>query len=355
MSSDTTTVEHATSPAKMEAGGDEAAYRQNTKIGIRERIGCFTWANFTATQSTGGIAALLSLTPHQFSGLNTIGVIVFIFNLVLLCVFVGVMTARAVVFPRRFKKSLIHAPEAFFYGSFWLTLATVIICIQRFGVPKGGPWLIVLVRILFWIYAAVVTLNATVHMLFIFTKTNIRTHEMNPAWFLLIFNTMLTGTVASAIASDQPPVQRLPILVAGIAFQGYGFLMSMVLLAIFFANLLEHGLPANDQLPGLFMPVGASGYTIVALIGCSRAIPEGYAYFATHPMAPEILRTVATWASIFIWYLTFWMFAIALLGTLSQAFPFQKGHYKPRMHFKLSWWAMIFPNVGFALATTYIG
>lgn len=344
-------VDHV--PPKDEEGGGTAS--EPTRLSLRQRLAHFTWANFTATQSSGGIATLLSLTPHQFKGLNVIGVIVFIFTLVLLCAFMGAMVTRAVSYPRRFKKSFVQAPEAFFYGSFWLSWATMIICMQRYGVPNAGPWLVVTVRVLFWIYAACTTINATVHQLVLFTKARLRVHQMNPAWFLLIFNTMLTGTVASAIASSQPPVQRLPILVAGIAFQGYGFLMSMVLLTIFFSNLMEHGLPPADQLPGLFMPVGSGGYTIVALIGCSRALPEGYAYFAANPMAIEVLRIVALWASIFIWYLTFWMFAIALLGTLTHAFPFRKGHYEPQMRFKLSWWGMIFPTNGLVLGTTYIG
>jgi len=38
-----------------------------------ERVDHFTWAWFTLTMSTGGVALLLSVQPYTFRGLNTIG------------------------------------------------------------------------------------------------------------------------------------------------------------------------------------------------------------------------------------------------------------------------------------------
>jgi hypothetical protein len=43
------------------------------KIGIRDRLHHFTWAWFTTTMSTGGIALVLGQTPHRFNGLTVIG------------------------------------------------------------------------------------------------------------------------------------------------------------------------------------------------------------------------------------------------------------------------------------------
>ncbi len=38
-----------------------------------ERVDHFTWAWFTLTMSTGGVALLLSVQPYTFRGLNTLG------------------------------------------------------------------------------------------------------------------------------------------------------------------------------------------------------------------------------------------------------------------------------------------
>lgn len=145
-------------------------------------------------------------------------------------------------------------------------------------------------------------------------------------------------------------------MVAAVGFQGYGWTMSLLYMAFILASQLEKGWAALDVRPGLFMTVGASGFTIVVLIGVARACPTDYAYFAQHPMAAEILMVVATWVGIFLWIFTFFCFAIATLVTARE--PFGRdgtGPFKARMTYNNTWWAFIFPNVGFTLATVFIG
>ncbi|KAI1807809.1 voltage-dependent anion channel [Daldinia bambusicola] len=340
-------------------GDEQALYpgdRQDgtRKVGLRERIAHFTWANFACTQSTGGIAILLSMNPHQFHGLQTAGVVVFILNLVLFLIFCGAILARFSLHPHMLKRSLTNPPEYFFIGSFWLSIATTIICMQRFGAPHTGPWLPVAVRVLFWMYAAATLVYATVIWVVAAAKSSIDMTRINPAVFLMVFNTMLTGTIAASIAEAQPPEQRLPIIVAGVAYQGLGWIVSLALLPWFVAGLLQNGLGAPSLRPGLFMPVGSSGYTVVSLIGCARAVPRGYEFFARYPIAADVLQVLATWTGVFLWLFTFWLFALALLANLPLVPP-DRRHLRPRMSFSPSWWGMIFPNVGFAIATILVG
>lgn len=103
----------------------------------------------------------------------------------------------------------------------------------------------------------------------------------------------------------------MAIIVAGIAFQSLGWVLCLLFLPLFVSNLLINGLGPASQRPGLFISVGSSGYTIVALIGCARAIPNDHGYFAKHPTAAEPLTVVALWISVFLWLFTFWLFAIA--------------------------------------------
>lgn len=176
------------------------------------------WSWFTCTQSTGGVAIVLSESPKQFQGLQTIGKVIFIFNIVLYLSFILLIALRWITNPRTFKLCFTEGPECAFYGSFWLSFATMIICMERFGKPNVGEWLVVAIRVLFWIYAAMTLLNSTLHLSLAFKYTPVVAMEMSPVWFLSIFNAMLTGTIAGSIAPSQPPPQRMPIIVAGIGY-----------------------------------------------------------------------------------------------------------------------------------------
>ncbi|KAI0837392.1 voltage-dependent anion channel [Hypoxylon sp. FL0890] len=323
------------------------------KVSFRDRIAHFTWANFTCTQSADGIAILLSMTPYQFHGLQTAGVVVSIMKLVIFLVFCSMMITRFVLHPHMLKRSFTNPPELFFFGSFLLSIATSIICIERFGVPHTGSWLVVAIRVLFWIYTAVTLIYTTVSWVVAAAQSHVNPMEINPAVFLMVFNIMLTGTIAASITQSQPPVQRLPIIVAGIACQGLGWILSMMLLPWFIGSLLSNGLGSPDRRPGLFMPVGSSGYTIVSLIGCARYVPRDYGFFARFPAAADVLQTVTAWVGIFLWLFAFWLFAIALVANIPVMIP--NRHLQPRMAFSLSWWSIIFPNVGFTIATIMIG
>ncbi|KAI9035599.1 tellurite-resistance/dicarboxylate transporter family protein [Aspergillus affinis] len=318
----------------------------------------FTWANYTCTQSTGGVAILLSQTPHQFRGLQTAGVVVFILNLVLFTLFTTAMITRFIQRPSNIRKSLTKPPEAYFAGSLWLSIATIIICTQRFGTPHTGSWILVAVRVLFWTYAAItLTYNIAIFVIMFVTRP-LAPGVMHPPMFLMIYNAMLTGTVAACIAANQPPSQRMAIIVAGVTFQGLGWMLCLLFLPLFVSNMLIHGLGPVNQRPGLFISVGSSGYTIVALIGCARAIPNDYGYFAKHPTASETLNIMALWISIFLWLFTFWLFAIALVShvpILISKWGNDSNMAQGQMSFTLPWWAIIFPNVGFTIATIYIG
>ncbi|KAJ5932787.1 hypothetical protein N7516_007276 [Penicillium verrucosum] len=183
-------------------------------------------------------------------------------------------------------------------------------------------------------------LNSTLHLSLAFKYTPVVAVEMSPAWFLSIFNAMLTDTIAGSIAPSQPPPQRMPIIVAGIGYQGLGWTASVLLLAWFIGQLLEKGWPEPSQRPGLFMSIGSAGFTTVALIGTARA---------------EILQVLATWAGIFLWGFALWLFGLAFFVCMAEVITRENGLWVIPMRFTNTWWAFIFPNVGFTLATVYLG
>lgn len=118
--------------------------------------------------STGALAVVLHNTPNRFTGLDTIGVIFFILQLVLFVLFTIAMCLRAFWFPRRFLASLHHPVEGLFFGSYWVSVSLILNATQGFGVPKSGPWLIVALRVCFWIYCGIVLVVAVAQYYILF-------------------------------------------------------------------------------------------------------------------------------------------------------------------------------------------
>lgn len=258
------------------------------------------------------------------------------------------MLARAVLHFQHFKKSFTHPAESFFLGSFYLSISVIIGSIQLYGVTYGPgyTWLISTIYALYWIYAAVSLLNSLFQYYSLIAYSAVRPVPFLPSTFLAGYSAMLTGTISSLIAGHQPPGRATAIIISGCAYQGFGWIISLICTAFVIKNIMENGLPPAPQRPGLFIPVGAGAYTIVALIGQANAIPESYGYFAANPQAKSILQATALFSGVFLWLFSFWIFALAVIANVSVV---------GEMPFALTWWAFIFPNVGFTVSTVMIG
>lgn len=315
-----------------------------------ERLRHITWAWYMITMSTGGIALLLHKTPHQFNGLATIGVLVFIFDLVLFVAISIGLLYRFVCTPSSLQNSLTHPTESLFFGTFWLSLATIISNTQVYGIDSSRPWLTVVVRVLFWVYAALTYLTAVLQYWHLFTGRSVTLQSFTTAWIVPVFPVMLTGTIASLVAEDQPPAQAIPIIIAGTAFQGLGFIVALLMYANYIGRLMTGGFPDPDTRPAMFIAVGPPAFTGLALSGMAQGaiskFPTHYVTGTSSVPTAEVLRIVSVFISIFLWAVSAWFFSITVLCIL---ICFRD------LTFHLTWWSFIFPNTGFILATIEIG
>lgn len=318
------------------------------RVSFAERLKHLTWAWFTLVMSSGGLALLLHSTPHRFRGLDVIGKIFFIITIVFYLLLVLGIANRFVRTPAALRTSLMHPTESLFFPCSLLSVATILLNASAYGISETGPWLPDALRVCFWIYAAFSIVSAIVQFFVLFSGAHLPIHSMTPGWILPIFPSMLIGTLASSIAPHQSPEHRLPILVAGVTFQGLGWIVASLVYPLYLGRLMQDGLPAPAMRPGMFIAVGPAGYTTVALIGMSRAIPDDYGYFAANPMAAQVLRIMALWVGIWIWAVGFWFFSFSLLAVVGPAIRW-------RLRFSMTWWSFVFPNVGFTIATAMIG
>ena len=317
---------------------DEMAY---------SRLRHFTWAWFTFSMSTGGIAVLLSKTPHRFQGLDTIGLVFFLADLLLFLGICATMTARFVLYKGTFLRSLYHPTESLFIPTYFLAIGVIIIGMTQYA--QIGDWMTTGLGVLFWIYYLVAFCLAVIQYVILFTGKPHTIQSMTPAWILPVFPIMLAGPVANAVVSLQDTGGGIPIIIAGIAAQGLGFTISILMYANYLGRLMSYGLPQRNARPGMFIAVGPPSFTSLALIGMSneaiRLFPPDFV--STSVNVPEVLRVMALATGIFLWLVSFWFFSISLVATL---LGIREG-----ISFHLTWWALVFPNVGFTLATIQIG
>ncbi|KAI0016311.1 voltage-dependent anion channel [Xylariomycetidae sp. FL0641] len=315
------------------------------KLGLRQRMHHFTWAWFTLPMSTGGLALLIHTQPHQFPGLREIGFVVYIINIILFALLTTAMLSRFLFHHGDFYNSLTHEREGFFFPTYFLTIATLITGTQRYAIPDNDETLQWAISAAFWIYVILTLLVAVGQFSFVFAAHSFGLQTMMPTWILPIFPIMLSGTIASVIAETQPEISAIPIVVAGLTCQGLGIMVAIFMYSHMIGRLMQAGLPNREHRPGLFMNVGPPAFTALAFIGMANGLPDDFDREMDGRLDANMIRTMALIGGIFLWALAFWWFCIALFAVLRS---------RPK-YFHLGWWAMVFPNTGFILATITLG
>ena len=285
-----------------------------------ERLRHFTWAWYTLTMATGGIATLVAVQPHPFPGLITIGAVFYIINLIFFTGITGTMILRFTKFPGAFKGSITHEREALFLGPFFLSIATIITGTQKYIIQAyevdhpNRAWAITSMSVAFWLYTFFAFCLAVFQYSFLFDAHTYKLTSFMPSWLLPIFPIMLSGTIASVIAADQPLGARYPIIVAGLGCQGLGFTVAILMYAHYIGRLMQVGYPDREHRGAMFIGVGPPSFTVLAFLGMANALPEDFDLQGDGLIDGKMIRTLALVAALFLWVLAMWFFMIALIA-----------------------------------------
>ncbi|KAM0261382.1 hypothetical protein ACHAQJ_002234 [Trichoderma viride] len=312
------------------------------KLSIRQRLQHFTWAWYTLPMSTGGLSLLIFAQPNQFNGLKSVGLAVYIINLIIFSLVTMTMVARFFLHSGEMVRSITHPREGFFLPTFFLSIATIITSTQRYAIQDNQETLEWAIQVAFWIYVALTAVLAIGQYSYVFAAHSLNLQSFMPTLILPIFPIMLSGTIASVIAATQPEFAAMPILVAGLTCQGLGMSVAILMYAHMIGRLIQSGLPNREHRPGLFMCVGPPAFTALALIGMANGVPDSIEELA---IDKSVIKVIAILVAVFLWALSFWWFGIAVIAVVSS----------PPKYFHLGWWSMVFPNTGFTLATISIG
>lgn len=214
---------------------------------------------FSATMSTGALAVVLGNTPNRFTGLQTIGKTVFIFDIFLFMLFTGLMTTRFCLVPRKLTASLHHPVEGLFHGTYWVSLALILNCTYVYGHTETGSWLTGALKVCFWIYCTIAFTVSIAQYSMFFRLERLNVTDAVPAWIFPIYPLLVVGTLAGTILPSQPPSASWKIFIGGITFQGLAWLISFLMYGIYMQRLMTSQLPSATVRPGMYVSVGPAG------------------------------------------------------------------------------------------------
>ncbi|KAL6244415.1 hypothetical protein RBB50_008657 [Rhinocladiella similis] len=330
---------------------DEAEKPKN--LSWKQRMQHVTWAWFTLTMATGGIANVLHDVPYRFRGLYTIGLIFFLLNIVFYLIIWAMIITRFMLYPWTFKASLTHPTESLFVPAFAVSFGTILINIVEYGAGAVGAWLHRTVVVLFW-FDCGVAIGLSIAIYFILWSTLTFTiARMTPVWIFPAYPLLIMGPHAANLSDKVANVPHaIRIIIAGFTIQGIGFLVSLTIYSAFVYRLMTQKLPAEPLRPGMFVSVGPSAFTVSGTIGMAQNLQRVIgssptSEFMAMPglLAARVLRLCANWMSLWLWGLAWWFFFISLL---SNAQCLHTDHHMP---FSMTWFSFIFPQTALTTAT----
>ena len=137
------------------------------------------------------------LVPFRFKGLDTIGIVVFLVNIVLYLIIWALLLVRFYHYPYTFKASFKHPTESLFVPASIVSFGTILINISQYGPENTGPWLMRAVCILFWIDATLaVMFSAGIYLLLWSTQT-FTIAQMTPIWIFPAYPMLIIGPHAA--------------------------------------------------------------------------------------------------------------------------------------------------------------
>jgi C4-dicarboxylate transporter/malic acid transport protein len=298
-------------------------------------------------------SSLTLLVPYRFDGLQTIGVVILLCNIVLYILIWAMLATRFYLYPYTFLSSLTHPTEGLFVPAFAVSFGTILLNITAYGFGRVGPWLNRAVLVLFWMDAGLAVTLSIVIYLILWSTQKFTVARMTPIWIFPVYPLLIIGPHASELSARlADPHQALQVIVGGFTIQGIGFLVSLTMYSAFVYRLMTQKLPAESLRPGMFVSVGPSGFTVTAMIGMAQnlhrvltALPSSTFMDIPTELAAQILRLTASWASLWIWGLAWWFFFVSLL---SNSDCLREKHHFP---FAMTWFSFVFPQTALTTAT----
>jgi tellurite resistance protein TehA-like permease len=330
------------------ADGDESTTRQSR---LSVALWNFSSQWFLIPQGTGIVAVILHNLKYQFTGLNIISEIIWVYNIVLLSLFSLAYLLRVFLYPRHVANILRDSiVETSCLSSISIAFSTILKMIVLCLVHKWGPnWGIV--ASVLWCINTGMGLACCFCIPYVHVKIQPPgIKSLTPTAFLPLIAALTSaagGGVICVYGAISARIQ-VPIIIISYLEIGTALPLAMCMVDVFQSRLFNKDFPGIDHVYEDMILWGPFGQGSFALLILGQAV-QGGAFaeyhrgtFLTADIAPA-LSAASQLAGLLTWgYATFWWF-FAVLGIVHTFFT-QPGGMR-RSKFYLSAWSLVFPMV----------
>ncbi|KAH0606445.1 uncharacterized protein H6S33_004106 [Morchella sextelata] len=324
-----------------------------------------TWAWYTTIMSSGGVALIIFNLPYAVKPLWIVGGIVYMASLIGFLLLLLIHLTRFALNPRVLPASITHQSEGLFVSTFAAAMGILIIDGATYSEKMHTTHGMAL-RAFYWIFVGVAVLFGVATPLVQFSRTRVAriddeapaARDYSPMAIQQILPLTLVGYAASTVVSHIDPISghhlAMPILYTATAVQGMGALLGLIYLAGFVDSLYRNALPSIANRPSMFVSVGPPAFTALSF---ALMAEQSLKHFPANPSTPgetfEVVGGVALYyigmvMALMFWGLAAWFFCVSVLGNIVALGEMDIGVQQLQM------FALIFPNVGFALASTHL-
>ncbi len=294
---------------------------------------------FTSVMGTGILAIGIAISPVHVTGGTVAARTLFAVDLALFVLFAALFAGRLIGRPGTLAATFSDANVAQAWGAPPMAAFTVCVGLLRIGPALfGRPACVASAQVL-WIAGAALSLaSAFVVPYLMFTRHQVTTQGTFGSWLLPVVPPIVASVPAALLLPTWPDALAGSMLAIAYAMLGAGVVLAAILIAIFYARLLFHKVPAPALVPTMWIVVGPLGQSVAGFLALGRA---------AHLVWPELAHGLAVAGlayGLVVWGFGAYWLAMAIAVTLRAV--------RLRMPFSLGWWAFTFP-VGTLTVGTY--
>lgn len=329
------------------------AWEQADGMLRKERILHFEPSWFTICMATGTVSQILVNFPYPIDGgpywMRNLGYCFWILDIVLFCLFLGMITTRYVWYPQLFKKDILGFPNSSYFGAIPISLDTIVVgIISYYNYQSSARWT---AFAFYWI--AVVLSLATSFALLIVQMIAHEEHDLSDVAGLWLMTSVPLVVTAAAGSTLLPYIDiestkcAIAVLIVSFICWSLGLIQVHLILAVYFWRLIAHKLPNQKLLSSGAIPLAPLGQGAYAALQMSIYLSKYLHHdrFApTQSQPPPLPTTVLDSAAEAIhWFgiitslfllahATFWL--VQLVSAVSYSAP---------KHFNIAMWSFVYP------------